>query len=616
MYVFKMNKMKKLNNSKLLKMKRLTSILLLGLGMILNINGQIPTEGLVGYWSFSGNANDESGNGNHGVVNGASLTTDRFDNPNSAYSFDGLNDFIEILDSPELKFSDTDLTISCWVELDTYSTDFLSSIVSRRTSSTGGNGYMLLITGIQGVPNGAVTYTVSGGADPESYSKDSILLNSWYHIAVSFDNSTNELSTYINGELDTISSGIYSPNSVNANLFLGKDDWLNRYFWDGKLDDIRFYNRALNKIEVESLYSEGGWSSLNQGLLAYFPFNGNAVDESGNGNDGTIYGATLTEDRFGKLNRAFSFDQTHISIQDNPTLDFTNKFSICAWFENKNTSPLVQTIVGKPRYDGGSGYYLQLGNAGQETPSLIFGINSGSSPFGGNCHFVSENLTTGWHSVMGTYDGEQIKLYVDGILKDSSSTSVSLPNSDYPLYIGRENGSIDTPVPSGDTVRYFYGKIDDVRLYNHALSSFEVQQLFNESMCFVTIYDTIPIYDTTFVTIQDTLTTEVYDSIMVTDTLIIDAVLTGVDAPDNINTLIIYPNPAKDHVFINTGDYTRMNGYSIKIINQVGVTVFETNIEEPLYEVNLSSWSGNGLYFVQVIDSGGNIIDIRKIIIQ
>ncbi len=59
-----------------------------------------------------------------------------------------------------------------------------------------------------------------------------------------------------------------------------------------------------------------------------------------------------------------------------------------------------------------------------------------------------------------------------------------------------------------------------------------------------------------------------------------------------------------------------MNGYSMKIINQVGVAVFETNIEEPLYEVDLSSWSGNGLYFVQIIDSGGQVIDTRKIIIQ
>ena len=65
----------------------------------ITIFSQIPTDGLVGYWSFSGNADDESGNNHHGTVNGATLTQDRFGNPNSAYSFDGVNDYIAIAPS-------------------------------------------------------------------------------------------------------------------------------------------------------------------------------------------------------------------------------------------------------------------------------------------------------------------------------------------------------------------------------------------------------------------------------------------------------------------------------------------------------------------------------------
>jgi hypothetical protein len=104
--------------------------------------------------------------------------------------------------------------------------------------------------------------------------------------------------------------------------------------------------------------------------------------------------------------------------------------------------------------------------------------------------------------------------------------------------------------------------------------------------------------------------------VSVTDTLIIDALLTGIAGPDNINTLKVYPNPARDYLYINTGDYSRMNGYKLKIINQLGSTVFETNVEDPLYQVNLSTWSGKGLYFIQLIDDGNMIIDIRKIILQ
>ncbi|MBL7110324.1 MAG: T9SS type A sorting domain-containing protein [Bacteroidales bacterium] len=78
----------------------------------------------------------------------------------------------------------------------------------------------------------------------------------------------------------------------------------------------------------------------------------------------------------------------------------------------------------------------------------------------------------------------------------------------------------------------------------------------------------------------------------------------------------IYPNPARDQLFINTGKYYKMSGYQLKIINQLGVTVFKTKIKEPLYEINLSDWSGPGLYYLQVIEKAGSMVATRKIIIQ
>jgi hypothetical protein len=127
---------------------------------------------------------------------------------------------------------------------------------------------------------------------------------------------------------------------------------------------------------------------------------------------------------------------------------------------------------------------------------------------------------------------------------------------------------------------------------------------------------TYPLRTWNIVTVHDTITTTIENRVSVTDTLIIDALLTGIAGPDNINTLKVYPNPARDYLYINTGDYARMNGYKLKIMNQLGAVVFETNVEDPLYQVNLSTWSGKGLYFIQLIDSGDMIIDIRKIILQ
>ena len=78
-----------------------------------NVPNYVPTNGLVGWWPFNGNANDESGNNNNGTVNGATLTSDRFGNANKAYSFDGVNDFISYTQTP---ISNIDsVTLSFWL---------------------------------------------------------------------------------------------------------------------------------------------------------------------------------------------------------------------------------------------------------------------------------------------------------------------------------------------------------------------------------------------------------------------------------------------------------------------------------------------------------------------
>ncbi len=73
----------------------------------------VPTNGLMGYWPFNGNANDESGNGNNGLVNGATLTNDRFGLSNKAYSFDGLDDFIQMINSGPS--GNTNVSVSFWM---------------------------------------------------------------------------------------------------------------------------------------------------------------------------------------------------------------------------------------------------------------------------------------------------------------------------------------------------------------------------------------------------------------------------------------------------------------------------------------------------------------------
>lgn len=162
----------------------------------------------------------------------------------------------------------------------------------------------------------------------------------------------------------------------------------------------------------------------------------------------------------------------------------------------------------------------------------------------------------------------------------------------------------------------------------------------NENECsnsvkeYILVYDTIGqvCIDTVHVIINDTVqicletrydTVEVcletrYDTVhvSVTDTLIIDVRFTGVDAPNDINTIKVYPNPTSSRLYINTGNYSMMNGYKLKITNSVGQAVFQNNIDQPLFDIDLSTLGSRGVYILHILNPSNKIVDSRKIILQ
>jgi N-acetylneuraminic acid mutarotase len=104
--------------------------------------------------------------------------------------------------------------------------------------------------------------------------------------------------------------------------------------------------------------------------------------------------------------------------------------------------------------------------------------------------------------------------------------------------------------------------------------------------------------------------------ISVTDTLFINTTITGINPPNNNNTIKLFPNPTNDHITINYGNFSTMIGYQLRIENSLSQQVFQTNITQQSDYLNLTTWGGNGLYFVHIIDPQGNTIDIRKILLQ
>jgi len=236
----------------------------------------VPTNGLVGWWPFNGNANDESGNGNNGTVNGATLTSDRLGNTNSAYSFDG-NDWV-LSDSISVNNS---FTASFWIladntinlSLNNTQTNSGSTILSKGASNNPCNysdfafGYKngYYGSGEQNCTNNSWLETEMGSGCNLNYisncNQSMSLSYSWSNLIISFNN--NYVNRYLNGvKIDSIYFGGALSNSgfplsigcrYVANCQAGGScTW---GFWKGKIDDIGIWNRALTQQEITALYN-------------------------------------------------------------------------------------------------------------------------------------------------------------------------------------------------------------------------------------------------------------------------------------------------------------------------------------------------------------------------
>ena len=210
------------------------------------------SDGLMAYYPFSGNANDESGYGNNGTEYGATLTIDRFGNPDSAYSFDGVNDYIDFGSGTSTLFNSWDsFTLAAWIKH--AESSILESILARHDDKYPTFNYVLAI-------NGNKVGLIADQAHVDSISTSSVIDladDLWYHVVGVYDNKN--MTVYIDGKED--SSAVFPAGGTGdstASLYIGKtghwpgypDD---RYF-SGVIDGVRIYNRALTDSEVYDLY--------------------------------------------------------------------------------------------------------------------------------------------------------------------------------------------------------------------------------------------------------------------------------------------------------------------------------------------------------------------------
>ncbi len=214
------------------------------------------TDGLIAHFPFSGSANDASGNGNHGTVYGASPTSDRLGNPDAAYLFDGIDDYILVEDNLPLRLANTDFSLSVWAYETQRNVNFQDALLVKRGPLTE-DGWFFSITGQQSASHqgvGKLYYQVSGGDDPRVYSPGSIPLDTWTHLLVTYSNTDHVARLYVDGTQVTASGPIPSPNpNTSFDLCIGSDSQGMGYHWHGKMDDVRIYNRLLSISEIHEL---------------------------------------------------------------------------------------------------------------------------------------------------------------------------------------------------------------------------------------------------------------------------------------------------------------------------------------------------------------------------
>ncbi len=343
-------------------------------------------------------------------------------------------------------------------------------------------------------------------------------------------------------------------------------------------------------------------------LIAKYPFNGTFNDESGNGNNGTANnGVSLTTNRFGLSDRAIAFDGVDdyldIGTMNELNINLQN-FSLSFWIKsdttNKTNFEQVIGTINAGMYSTAfvveiNREYLSTGQiTNNYSPNFIsLYIRDANANVFSLSTYKSELFDNNWHLitfVVNDISNNLGDIYIDNILVNSNSQQGSPSNFatyDYSLAVGANN--------LRGVISYFYeGSLDDIKFYKKSLTTSEINDIYNENLCLSTTYDT------TFVT--------------VTDTLLID-IATGFSQPNEINTIKVFPNPANNQLNIYNGNYTLLNNYKIEIKNSLGQQMFYNDINTQMFNIDISQWT-TGLYFVNVLDSNNQVIDTKKIVLQ
>jgi hypothetical protein len=539
--------------------------------------------GLVGYWPFCGNANDESGNGNNGVVNGATLAEDRFGNAGSAYSFDG-NDGITMPPSDILNIGLSDFTISLFIKPSNIE-GLNKNIIGKRYYSLG-NGYSV------NIENGRVfSELLDANSTTYTGSTSEVALNEWQHVCATFDRDGNS-SIYLNGQLEGSLpiSGESGDLSNSSELFIGyfapvgPDCFNGCLFFEGSIDDIAIYNRALTPEEITQLYT-GAAAPCN---LIASETQDTPVEVGGSAQ---LY-VTLNTTDYSMQWQTNAAGLGWMDVQDNNT------------YTGSQTQNLLISNATLANHEQPFRIIVTDGICNDTSDVAMLLVN--------NTCIAYDTIT----NVVEVFDTLTIENVIDVFDTTTVFNTVNVYDT---LTIYNTIDIFDTTtvnVEVFDTITNVVDVFDTTTIYLQV-------DIFDT--LFIDVYDTtyveqtIDVFDTTYVTLTDTTFIQVIDTayVTVTDTLLIDITFVGFEGqPSWLNTVLVYPNPANDHITIDYGNFALMAGYNTIITDAAGATVYSSAVNTQQDYIDINAWGAAGVYYLSVYDVNGAVVAVRQIVIQ
>lgn len=426
--------------------------------------------GLVAHWKFDGDLKDSSLFGNNGSAVGKIEFVDAIFGKGA--KFNGKS-YIEVPDSTSLNLKDA-FTFSFWVYKDDMRiNDGMDVGVPYFEKNADPYGYW---------PYGmyewwryqpGVSYGYDGSSG-DTHSEMRLDQQKWALVTSTYDGSTMKI--FINDQLVKSELVNVTLDSSSAPLYIGFGNFMVRdNYFKGIMDDLKIYNTALTYEQVESLYNAGlagpGKNLLKKPnrLVAYYRFEDNGNDSSIMKNNATPINANGGIKYIdGIAGKAAKFNgASYFEVKDSDSLDLDN-FTISLWVNEDKTeerNPLV-TKYGDSNNRKDPSYSL-FDNYTQSGTTMYLGLFDEDDTY--DEFSIEKPITIGkWYHYTATYDGKTVKIYINGTLVKTIQFDETMSHSSGPLWLGAfTDGS------------FFKGVMDELRIYNYALTPAEVKKLYS-----------------------------------------------------------------------------------------------------------------------------------------